>query len=620
MPAKKPRTFTRKLHRGHFAFMRALAQGLDERASWDRYLRLEGEHTDLRTVRRTIAWIRDEFAAAAKRENKPGTARLILLDPNRTAAAPVLPSLAEFAAAQGLDDFSEDEQIEAYEAAYPSARQGGGGRSGANGQASRRARLIERQLEALRWLQDLEVRDPRPGDSVSAWLNPSLAARLERAGVPTLRALVDRINGIGARWWVQVPGVGELKATRIVQWLHAYQAALGLRVGVHATKPRRQLTPDVLAAVVPASTGVVPYEKFASPAALDGRDGEFRASGDACRLLAVNDHEAIGAWLAAKRSADGEADLSATQRSYRKEAERLLLWSVLERRKALSSLSPVDAAAYLSFLAAPPAHWCGPRHHQRWSPMWRPLEGPLSPAAQRQALVILRSMFTYLMENGYVVGNPFVAVAPPLTLDQPRSPVRTLTPAQWKHIDTLLQAHGDTEIDRRLRRGMRWIYATGLRLGEITRAKCEDLEQLEHRSVHDETVSAWVLHVDGKRGHTRRVSVPCELVEEFSDELMRHGFEGSPGARSNRGMPVMARFDIAFERPTAWSASGLYQAIKRFLGRAAQGIDETEATQLKEASTHWLRHARAQRAAGKGRGLGPIRTIMELPTNALQDA
>jgi len=58
---------SRKLHRGHFAFMRALAQGLDERASWDRYLRLEGEHTDLRTVRSTIAWIRDEFAAATGR-------------------------------------------------------------------------------------------------------------------------------------------------------------------------------------------------------------------------------------------------------------------------------------------------------------------------------------------------------------------------------------------------------------------------------------------------------------------------------------------------------------------------------------------------------------------------
>lgn len=60
----------RKLHSGHFAFMRALTQGLDERASWNRYLSLEGKHTDLRQVRWTIAWIRDEFAAAARRERR----------------------------------------------------------------------------------------------------------------------------------------------------------------------------------------------------------------------------------------------------------------------------------------------------------------------------------------------------------------------------------------------------------------------------------------------------------------------------------------------------------------------------------------------------------------------
>lgn len=104
----------RKLHRGHFAFMRALAQGIDERTSWDRYLRLEGEHTDLRVVRRTIAWIRDEFAAAARREQRPGTARLILLDPEQFSAKAALPSLSDFAQAQGLEDFSEAEQIEAY--------------------------------------------------------------------------------------------------------------------------------------------------------------------------------------------------------------------------------------------------------------------------------------------------------------------------------------------------------------------------------------------------------------------------------------------------------------------------------------------------------------------------
>jgi hypothetical protein len=45
----------RKLHVGHFAFMRAVVQGLDPRDSWDRYLRLEGEVSDQRTVRATIA-------------------------------------------------------------------------------------------------------------------------------------------------------------------------------------------------------------------------------------------------------------------------------------------------------------------------------------------------------------------------------------------------------------------------------------------------------------------------------------------------------------------------------------------------------------------------------------
>jgi hypothetical protein len=35
--------------------------------AWERYLLVEGESNDERVVRSTVAWIRDEFAAAAKR-------------------------------------------------------------------------------------------------------------------------------------------------------------------------------------------------------------------------------------------------------------------------------------------------------------------------------------------------------------------------------------------------------------------------------------------------------------------------------------------------------------------------------------------------------------------------
>ena len=62
----------RKLHVGHFAFMRAVVQGLDPRESWERYFRVEGEASDQRTVRATIAWIRDEFALVAKRHDRFG--------------------------------------------------------------------------------------------------------------------------------------------------------------------------------------------------------------------------------------------------------------------------------------------------------------------------------------------------------------------------------------------------------------------------------------------------------------------------------------------------------------------------------------------------------------------
>ena len=60
------RSENRKLHRGHFAFMRALVEGLEVKPSWKRYLEFEGNVADERVIRSTIAWIRGEFAAAAR--------------------------------------------------------------------------------------------------------------------------------------------------------------------------------------------------------------------------------------------------------------------------------------------------------------------------------------------------------------------------------------------------------------------------------------------------------------------------------------------------------------------------------------------------------------------------
>ena len=583
--------------------MRALAQGLDERASWDRYLRLEGEHSDLRTVRKTIAWIRDEFAAAAIRKHKPGTARLILFDPDRFAAAPVLPSLQEFAEANGMEDFSEAEQVEAYEDAFPqSSRTSARGTAGVD---SRRGRLIQRQLDALRWLQATVAQDPSPGDSVDAWLNPSQARRLRRAGVTTLAGLVERINSVGSRWWVQVPGVGPLKASRIQEWLQANAEALGLNIGRHVGQPIRTLSQATLASVVPAATAIRPLEKFVVPEHLDGRAGRYRAPLDQCCLKVLSDHEAIQQWLATKQSVGASAHaLSSTQRAYRKEVERLLLWAILVRKAALSSLTADDMAAYAAFLAEPPVSWCGPRHQQRWSPLWRPLEGPLQPPALRHALGILRSLFGFLMENGYVTHNPVAMIAATAPQQLSKRAPRALTARHWEHVDAVLQRQASTVSGRRLRRAIRWIYATGLRLAEISSLKCEDFVEVTRSGGDDTVTSSWVVTVGGRGGRKRQVPVPVALVSEYGDELALHGFDGHVSAAGNHGIHLLARFDSGSRRPAPLSASSLYQTSKAFFAEAAAGLDPADAAELKKASTQWIRHAPIAHApSGNARSL-----------------
>lgn len=404
--------------------MRALVQGLDQRASWDRYLRDEGEGGDRRQVRQTVEWIRQAFAAAARREQRPGTARLILLDPTRFDAGVQRPSLEDFARARGLEDFSEAEQVEAYEEAYPPTPAVSRGR-GERAQLSRRARVIARQLEALRWLEACAVRSPAAADPPAAWLAPVMARRLERMGLDSLEQLVRHINAQGARWWRHVAGIGAGKAARLHAWLQAHEQSLGLRLGAHVLVPHRQLDAGAIARAVPAATGLVPLDKLLVPSHLDGRDGRNRAPRACCALEAATDLDALRAWLAsgARTGQAGRALRAATARSYRKEAERLMLWCVLEQEKALSSLGAEDLEAYFRFLAAPPAHWCGPRHGQRWTSLWRPVEGPLSAAAIQQSRTILGGLFRFLVEWGWLVDTPL-----PASLRRGRRASRARTP------------------------------------------------------------------------------------------------------------------------------------------------------------------------------------------------
>ncbi len=136
---------------------------------------------------------------------------------------------------------------------------------------------------------------------------------------------------------------------------------------------------------------------------VDGSQGAIRAPKQTCTLNADNNYQAVQAWLSLHASA-------ATRRAYRKQAERLILWAVLEPSWALSSLTVEDAIAYRAFLRKPsPANrWVGPAK-PRTSPKWRPFGGPLSSKSVSYAVSIIGALYRWLMEQGYLLANPFSA-------------------------------------------------------------------------------------------------------------------------------------------------------------------------------------------------------------------
>ena len=110
------------------------------------------------------------------------------------------------------------------------------------------------------------------------------------------------------------------------------------------------------------------------PLHLSGERGRNRAQG-LPQVAANDDRSAVLAWLARYK------DSPATLASYRKEAERLLLWCVHQHGKALSDLTHEDFLVYESFLKDPQPvdRWVMQvaQKAPRSSPHWRPFAKPV---------------------------------------------------------------------------------------------------------------------------------------------------------------------------------------------------------------------------------------------------
>jgi integrase/recombinase XerD len=349
----------------------------------------------------------------------------------------------------------------------------------------------------------------------------------------------------------------------------------------------------------------VPFEKIdlsTIPAELSGACGANRVNVADCGIDARNDVAAIHSFLQVKSK--GGKSLQ-TYRAYRKEAERLLLWSWIERDTSLSSLKVDDILAYRKFLVSPRpvGVWVG-NAVSRDNPGWRPFQGGLIATSIEFSNKILHALFAYLVNAHYLKLN-VVELAGKLGTekmgkDRKLMDVERFFPQKvWEEICAALETlPRDTDENAQRSDRMRFIvyayYYTGARLSELVNAKMSAFK----KSTSDDGAIRWWLRITGKGRRERDVAVH-DLMPELQRYRVSRGLTPFPRI-SEKNVPLIARLNDGMASVTG---NMIDKELRKFFNYLAADLDERDpvaAGILSHASAHWMRHSMATHALANG--------------------
>jgi len=457
------------------------------------------------------------------------------------------------------------------------------------------ALLTQSALQMIRQIAAIAEQAPAASHGIGMWFRPRVAAHLKGQHLKTLGELVAFCNRRGGSWWRAVPRIGRLRAEAIVRWLRRHEASLGCRVDadVDAAEP---LVAAELTLIGPGSAVLVPLERMAVPHALSGVDGINRATAF-CMIQARHDLQAIRTYLNQYR------DQPKTLRAYTKELERYLLWALLVRGTAFSSLLLDDCEAYKDFLAGPAPAFVGPKS-SRNGPRWYPFASTeLSAESQRYAVRVIRAACSWLVDVRYLAANPWRAVKDPRTVTREVSLQidRALPDALWRtvkrHVDLACDGLEDAAQWRATRVAMLLMGESGLRREEAASATRNHLRKSEFSTAEQ---PIWALTVIGKRNKERTVPVRMTTVEairaHWSDrgQVFDDGQSTAPLLCPIAVPPTQsAQKKHAAIGVNAFTPDSLGRLVKHGLAALAKTmahLDASDRAALVRASAHAFRH------------------------------
>lgn len=309
---------------------------------------------------------------------------------------------------------------------------------------------------------------------------------------------------------------------------------------------------------------------------------------------------------------------TATYNSYRREIERLLQWTWCVKSMHIEMLRREHLEEFIEFCMSPPIDWIGTKNVARFKNKqgqriankdWRPFviattkehkalgkspepkDYQPSQKAIQATFSILSSFFNFLVQEEFIFGNPVALIRQKsrfIQKNQNTDRIRRITNYQWDEVIRVTEklAEANPEQHERTLFIIKALLGMYLRISELVADERSTPTMGDFQMDQDRN---WWFHVLGKGNKTRLVSVSHDMLETLKRYRQFRGLSSLPfpGEQTPLIPKISGRGPVTSTRQIRNVVQLCFDLAHQALVESGQ---EMEASELKVATVHWLRH------------------------------
>jgi site-specific recombinase XerD len=309
---------------------------------------------------------------------------------------------------------------------------------------------------------------------------------------------------------------------------------------------------------------------------------------------------------------------TATFNAYRREIERLLIWSWHVHGSSILDLKREDIEKYIAFCMNPEDSWIGTKNVSRFklkdgerlqNPDWRPFVVAVKKDEARKGIKpekkdfifsqssiqatfsILSSFFNFLIQEEVGTLNPVLLIRQKskyAVKKQYKAPVRRVSNLQWEYVIETIEdlANRDPDKYERTLFILNCLFSMYLRISELVADERSMPVMSDFRKDND---GNWWLHVTGKGNKSRIVTVSEDMIKALKRYRRHLGL--TPLPIMDDSTPLLSK---AIGKGSVTSTRIVRSIVQdcfdiAFKKMKDDGLEE-DAHELRVATVHWLRH------------------------------